>query len=137
MNLEHIGLAVKSIEESLKIWRDVLGFRVEMVEDVPDQKVRVAMLDAGNVTIELLEPLSSDSPIHKFLEKRGEGLHHLSFSVRNIEKSIEELKNKNFRMIDEAPRKGAHGSKIAFIHPSSTGSVLIELCQGKEKNQEV
>jgi methylmalonyl-CoA/ethylmalonyl-CoA epimerase len=132
MNLNHIGIAVKSIEERLKIWRDVLGFRVETMEDVPDQKVRVAMLDAGTVTIELLEPLDSESPIYRFIEKRGEGLHHLSFSVENIEKSIEELKAKNFRLIDEVPRKGAHGSKIAFIHPSSTGYVLIELCQGKE-----
>ncbi|MGD9380584.1 MAG: methylmalonyl-CoA epimerase [candidate division WOR-3 bacterium] len=132
MNLNHIGIAVKSIEERLKIWRDVLGFRVETMEDVPDQKVRVAMLDAGTVTIELLEPLDSESPIYRFIEKRGEGLHHLSFSVKNIEKSIEELKAKNFRMIDEVPRKGAHGSKIAFIHPGSTGYVLIELCQGKE-----
>jgi methylmalonyl-CoA/ethylmalonyl-CoA epimerase len=132
MNLNHIGIAVKSIEERLKIWRDVLGFRVETMEDVPDQKVRVAMLDAGTVTIELLEPMDSESPIYRFIEKRGEGLHHLSFSVENVEKSMEELKRKNFRMIDEVPRKGAHGSKIAFIHPSSTGGVLIEVCQGKE-----
>lgn len=133
MKLNHIGIAVRSIEERLKIWRDVLGFRVGSIEDVPEQKVRVAMLEAGTMTIELLEPLSSESPIYKFLEKRGEGLHHLSLSVENIEKSIEELKL-DFRMIDEAPRKGAHGSKIAFIHPGSTGSVLIELCQEEENN---
>ena len=133
MKLNHIGVAVTSIEERLKIWRDVLGFRVGSIEDVPEQKVRVAMIETGTITIELLEPLSSESPIHRFLEKRGEGLHHLSFSVENIEKSIEELKM-NFRMIDEAPREGAHGSKIAFIHPSSTGGVLIELCQEEEKN---
>jgi methylmalonyl-CoA/ethylmalonyl-CoA epimerase len=132
MKLNHIGIAVKSIEDRLKIWRDVLGFRVETIEDVPDQRVRVAMLDAGTVTIELLEPMDSESPIYRFIEKRGEGLHHLSFSVENVEKSMEELKRKNFRMIDEVPRKGAHGSKIAFIHPSSTGGVLIEVCQGKE-----
>jgi methylmalonyl-CoA/ethylmalonyl-CoA epimerase len=134
MKLNHVGIAVKSLEESLGIWRDILGFYVRSIEDIPEQKVKVAMLDAGAVTIELLEPLTSESPIHKFLEKRGEGLHHLSFSVENIEACIEELKSKNFKMIDEVARKGAHGSKIAFIHPSSTGSVLIELCQGKEND---
>ena len=129
MKLEHIGVAVKSIEESLKIWRDVLGFRVEMIQEVPDQKVKVAMLDAGSVTIELLEPLVAESTIQKFIERRGEGLHHLSFLVDDIEKEIEEFKKLNLKMIDEVPRKGAHASKIAFIHPSSTGSVLIELSQ--------
>ena len=129
MRLEHVGVAVKNIEESLKIWRDVLGFRVEMVKEVPDQKVKVAMLDAGTLTIELLEPLTADSTIKKFIDRRGEGLHHLSFLVDDIEKKIGELKELNLKMIDEAPRKGAHASKIAFVHPSSTGSVLIELSQ--------
>jgi methylmalonyl-CoA/ethylmalonyl-CoA epimerase len=134
MRLDHIGIAVRSIEESLKVWRDILGFRVEMTEDVPEQKVRVVMLNAGTLTIELLEPLATDSPIHKFIEKRGEGLHHLSFSVSNIEQKIEELMKKGLRMIDEVPRKGAHGSSIAFVHPTSTGSVLIELSQEEENN---
>jgi methylmalonyl-CoA/ethylmalonyl-CoA epimerase len=129
MRLEHVGVAVRSIEDSLKIWRDVLGFRVEMTKEVPDQKVKVAMLDAGTLTIELLEPLTADSTIQKFLDRRGEGLHHLSFLVDDIEKKIAELKKYNLKMIDEVPRKGAHASKIAFIHPSSTGSVLIELSQ--------
>jgi methylmalonyl-CoA/ethylmalonyl-CoA epimerase len=132
MKLEHIGIAVKSIEESLKIWRDVLGFRVEMIKEVPDQKVKVAMLDAGTLTIELLEPLTTDSTIQKFIERRGEGLHHLSILVDNIEQKIEELMKLNLKMIDEVPRKGAHASKIAFIHPSSTGSVLIELSQKEQ-----
>ena len=132
MRLNHIGIAVKNIEERLKIWRDVLGFRVESIEEVVEQKVRVAMLNAGTLTIELLEPLAADSPIQKFIEKRGEGLHHLSFSVDNIEEKIKEFKKRNLRMIDELPRKGAHASKIAFIHPSSTGSVLIELSQKEE-----
>lgn len=129
MKLEHIGIAVKDIEESLMIWRDVLGFQVAMVKEVPDQKVKVAMLDAGSLTIELLEPLAADSTIQKFIERRGEGLHHLSFQVENIEQKIEEFKKLNLKMIDEVARKGAHASKIAFIHPSSTGSVLIELSQ--------
>ena len=131
MKLNHIGVAVRSVEDSLVIWRDVLGFRVTALEDVLDQKVRVAMLDAGAVTIELLEPLSTDSPIHKFIEKRGEGLHHLSFSVDDIEGKILELKQKKVKMIDDVPRVGAHGVRIAFIHPTSTGSVLVELSQGE------
>ena len=129
MILEHIGVAVRSIEESLKIWRDILGFRVKMVKEVPDQKVKVAMLDAGTLTIELIEPLTPDSTIQKFIERRGEGLHHLSFLVDDIAQKIEEFKRLNLKMIDEVPRKGAHASKIAFIHPSSTGSVLIEISQ--------
>lgn len=133
MRLEHIGIAVKNIEERLMIWRDVFGFRVEMIREIPEQKVKVAMLDAGTLTIELLEPLTTDSTIQKFIERRGEGLHHLSFEVDDIEKKIEEFKNQNLKMIDEVPRKGAHASKIAFIHPSSTGSVLIELSQKDKK----
>lgn len=129
MRLEHVGIAVKNIEESLKIWHDVLGFRVEMIKEVPDQKVKVAMLDVGTFTIELLEPLNTDSTIQKFIERRGEGLHHLSFLVNDIEQKIEEFKKSNLKMIDEVPRKGAHASKIAFVHPSSTGGVLIELTQ--------
>ena len=129
MILEHIGVAVRSIEESLKIWRDILGFRVKMVKEVPDQKVKVAMLDAGTLTIELIEPLTPDSTIQKYIERRGEGLHHLSFLVDDIAQKIEEFKRLNLKMIDEVPRKGAHASKIAFIHPSSTGSVLIEISQ--------
>jgi len=132
MKLGHIGIAVRCIEERLKLWRDILGLRVEMIEEVPQQKVRVVMLDVGGVRVELLEPMADDSPIAKFIEKRGEGLHHLSFEVDDIEQEIKELKGKNLRMIDEVPREGAHGSKIAFIHPASTGSVLIELSQKKK-----
>jgi len=132
MKLGHIGIAVRCIEERLELWRDILGLRVEMIEEVPQQKVRVVMLDVGGVRVELLEPMADDSPIAKFIEKRGEGLHHLSFEVDDIEQEIKELKGKNLRMIDEVPREGAHGSKIAFIHPASTGSVLIELSQKKK-----
>lgn len=134
MKLNHIGIAVKSIEESLKIWRDILGFRVEMIEEVLEQKVRVALLDAGTLTIELLEPLATDSTIHRFIERKGDGLHHLSFEVDDIEQKIEEYKKKSVRMIDDVPRKGAHGFRIAFIHPTSTGSVLIEICQKESKS---
>lgn len=129
MKLHHIGIAVRSIENSLRLWRDVFGMKVKLVEEVSEQKVRVAMLESGAVSIELLEPLAGDSPVAKFIEKRGEGLHHLSFRVDNIKKMIEEFKKKNLKMVDKIPRTGAHGSTIAFIHPSSTGSVLIELSQ--------
>ncbi len=137
MKLEHIGIAVKSIEHQLKIWQDLLGFTARMISEAPEQKVKVAMLDVGGVTVELLEPLSDDSTIHKFIEKRGEGLHHLSFEVEEIEKAIKDLKDKGAMMIDESPRKGAHAAKIAFIHPQSTGGVLIELSQRDNKDQEV
>ena len=129
MNLHHIGIAVKSIEERLKLWRDVLGLRVKSIEEVAEQNVRVAILEGGTVNVELLEPLTGDSPVAKFIEKRGEGLHHLSFQVEDIDATIEDLKKKNVKMIDEVPRRGSHGTMIAFIHPSSTGSVLIEVCQ--------
>lgn len=129
MKLEHIGIAVKDIEGHLSIWRDLLGFRLKMITEAPEQKVRVAMIDIGGVTVELLEPTSDDSTIYKFIEKRGEGLHHLSFEVDDLEKSMEDLKRRGARMIDEVPRKGAHAAKIAFIHPRSTGAVLIELSQ--------
>jgi methylmalonyl-CoA/ethylmalonyl-CoA epimerase len=132
MKLNHIGVAVRSIEERLKLWRDILGFRVEMIEEVSQQKVRVAILDVGGVKVELLEPMADDSPIAKFLAKRGEGLHHLSFEVDDIEQKIKGLKKNNLRMIDDVPREGVHGSKITFIHPTSTGSVLIELSQKKK-----
>ncbi len=133
MKLEHIGIAVKSIESHLKIWRDLLGFRVKMIREAPEQRVKVAMLDVGGVTVELLEPTGEDSTVQKFIEKRGEGLHHLSFEVEDIEKSIEGLKSMGTRMIDEIPRKGVHAAKIAFIHPHSTGGVLIELNQKNRK----
>ncbi|MBE0432217.1 methylmalonyl-CoA epimerase [candidate division WOR-3 bacterium] len=129
MNLNHIGIAVRSIEEQLRLWHGVLGLRIRSVEDLAEQKVRLAMLEAGAVTIELLEPLTADSPIAKFIAKRGEGLHHLSFEVPDINQTIRALKNRGLQMIDDVPRKGAHGSSIAFVHPSSTGGVLIELCQ--------
>ncbi|UCD05900.1 MAG: methylmalonyl-CoA epimerase [candidate division WOR-3 bacterium] len=134
MKLEHIGIAVKDIENQLRIWRDLLGFSLKMISETPEQKVRVAMLDVGGVTVELLEPTSEDSTIHKFIEKRGEGLHHLSFEVEDIKKSMEDLKNRGAILIDEIPRKGAHAAKIAFVHPRSTGGVLIELSQREERD---
>lgn len=129
MKVNHIAIAVRSLNHSLKIWQDVLGLKLLATDEVPQQKVKVAILDAGNTHIELLEPLSSESTVAKFIEKRGEGLHHIAFEVDNIEEAIHNLKKLGVKLIDETPRSGAHGSKIAFIHPQSTGGVLIELTE--------
>lgn len=127
--INHIGIAVKNIEVSLPLYRDVLGMKFEGSEEVADQKVRVAFLCVGESRIELLEPTSPDSPVAKFLEKNGEGIHHIAYEVDNVEASLEELKAKDVRLVDQTPRGGAHGTKIAFLHPKSTGGVLTELCQ--------
>lgn len=137
MKLEHIGIAVRSIEEHLKVWRDIFGFGVDITTEVAGQKVRLSMLEVGGVKVELIEPSTPDSAIQKFIERRGEGLHHLCFEVDDLEKTIEDFKGRGLRMIDEVPRNGAHGSKIAFIHPSSTGGILIELNQRGAEEQEV
>lgn len=129
MKLEHIGIAVKSIDERLKIWQDALGLELKYIKDVPDQKVKVAVLDLAGVKIELLEPLEEESTIGKFIEKRGEGLHHLCFEVDDIEGILSKMKKQGIKLIDEVPRKGAFAEKIAFVHPKNMGGVLIELCQ--------
>jgi methylmalonyl-CoA/ethylmalonyl-CoA epimerase len=129
MKLDHIGIAVNSIDEKLKVWRDILGLELERVEEVSDQKVRVAVLPAGDVNIELLEPVDDSSTIRKFIDKKGEGLHHLCFKVKDIESILSEMKAQGFVLINEKPRIGAAGRKIAFIHPKSTGGVLIELTE--------
>lgn len=126
--INHIGIAVKSIEGALPVYRDILGMTLEGTEEVADQKVRVAFLAIGESRIELLEPTSEDSPIAKFIEKNGEGIHHIAYEVDDLEKALLELKEKGIRLIDEVPRSGAHGSRIAFLHPKATGSVLTELC---------
>ncbi len=129
LTLNHIALAVKNISDSLKIWQELFGFELLKIVDVPEQKVKVAILEMSDVHIELLEPLNPESTVAKFIEKRGEGLHHLAFEVDDIEKALKELKESGVKLIDEKPRKGAMDSKIAFIHPSSTGGVLVELCE--------
>lgn len=129
MILDHIGIAVKSIEERLHIWKNALGLTLVGIEEIHDQKVKVAKLDARGTKIELLEPIDKNSPIFKFIEKRGEGIHHLCFQVDDIEKALADMKSHNVRLIDEVPRIGAGGKKIAFIHPKDMGGVLIELCQ--------
>jgi methylmalonyl-CoA/ethylmalonyl-CoA epimerase len=129
MKIDHLGIATKGIDEALKFWSDALGLENIHTEVVEDQKVRVAMLPIGESRIELLEPTSEDSPISKFLEKRGGGIHHIAVEVENIESALNELKSKGVRLIDEAPRVGAEGCLVAFVHPSSTGGVLLELVQ--------
>lgn len=129
MKINHLGIATKNIEEALDFWQDSLGLENIHTETVEDQKVRVAMLPVGESRIELLEPTSDDSPISKFLEKRGPGIHHIAIEVEDIEASLNTLKEKGMRLIDEMPRTGAEGCLVAFIHPSSTNGVLLELVQ--------
>jgi len=128
-SLNHIGIAVRSIDDQQAYYAETLGLEFEGREDVPSQKVCVAFFRAGDVRIELLEPTESDSPVAKFLDKRGEGLHHIAFTVDDIQARIDELKESGFRMIDEAPRPGSHQMQIAFLHPKSSFGVLTELCE--------
>jgi methylmalonyl-CoA/ethylmalonyl-CoA epimerase len=127
--IDHVGVAVKSIDEAKKFWVDTLGLKLSHIEEVPEQKVRVAILKAGATTIELLEPTSPDSPIQRFIEKRGEGLHHLTLATDKLAERLQELKSANVALIDEQPRIGAGGARIAFLHPKSAHGVLVELCE--------
>jgi methylmalonyl-CoA/ethylmalonyl-CoA epimerase len=129
MKINHLGIATRGIDEALKFWSGALGLENVHTEIVEDQKVRVAMLPIGESRVELLEPTSDDSPISKFLEKRGGGIHHIAVEVDDIEASLAKLKNKGMRLIDEHPRIGAEGCLVAFVHPSSTHGVLLELVQ--------
>lgn len=129
MKIDHLGIATKGIDEALKFWSEALGLENVHTEIVEDQKVRVAMLPLGESRIELLEPTSEDSPISKFLEKRGGGIHHIAVAVEDIEASLAKLKANGMRLIDESPRVGAEGCLVAFVHPSSTNGVLLELVQ--------
>ncbi len=129
MKIEHIGIATWSIEEALGFWRDALGLEVRHTETVEEQGVRVAMLPAGEPRIELLEPTGAASPVAKFLEKRGPGIHHVAVRVDDIRAALARLKAEGARLIDEEPRVGAGGCLVAFVHPSSSGGVLLELVQ--------
>jgi methylmalonyl-CoA epimerase len=129
MKINHLGIATKGIDDALKFWSDALGLENVHTEVVEDQKVRVAMLPIGESRVELLEPTSDDSPISKFLEKRGGGLHHIAVEVDDIEASLDQLKSKGMRLIDESPRIGAEGCLVAFVHPAASGGVLLELVQ--------
>jgi methylmalonyl-CoA/ethylmalonyl-CoA epimerase len=129
MKIDHIGIATNGIDETASVYCDALGLSVVETEEVPAQKVRVAMLPLGESRIELLEATSDDSPISKFLAKRGPGIHHVALRVGNIRTALAELKANGTRLIDEEPRVGAGGCLVAFIHPSSMGGVLIELVE--------
>ena len=128
-HIEHIGIAVRSINDHIPYYENVLGLKCYNIEEVADQKVKTAFFKVGQTKIELLEPTSEESPIAKFLEKKGEGVHHIAFAVPDVAQSLAEAEAKNVRLIDTMPRKGAEGLQIAFLHPKSTGSVLTELCQ--------
>ncbi len=128
-NLNHIGIAVKSIDESVKIYRDVLHLGEPEIVEMQELKLKIAVFKLESYKIELLEPLSAETPIAKFLEKRGQGIHHLCFNVNNIEDELETLKTNGVALIDEKARIGAMGHKIAFISPKSTNGVLIELSE--------
>jgi methylmalonyl-CoA/ethylmalonyl-CoA epimerase len=134
--INHIGIAVKSLDEHIPFYRDVLKLELAAIDEVKEQKVKVAMFKSGEVMIELLEPTSDDSPIAKHLEKKGEGIHHIAYETDNIEQQINDLKSQAVRMIDEEPRQGAHETKIAFLHPKSSGRVLTEICQPKGDHHE-
>jgi methylmalonyl-CoA/ethylmalonyl-CoA epimerase len=129
VKIDHIGIAVKSLTDAVKVYENAIGLKVSGYDQVDEQGVRVAMLEVGESRIELLEPTGPGSPIEKFMAKRGEGLHHIAVTVENIEESLKQLKTAGVRLIDETPRHGAHNTRVAFIHPSSTHGVLLELVE--------
>ncbi|MCC8089667.1 MAG: methylmalonyl-CoA epimerase [Rikenellaceae bacterium] len=132
-HIEHIGIAVKNLEEALPYYENVLGIKCYNIEEVADQKVKTAFFKVGETKIELLEATSEDSPVAKFIEKKGEGVHHIAFAVNNLEGALQECSDAGIKLIDQTPRKGAEGLSIAFLHPKSTQGVLTELCEDKNK----
>lgn len=128
-HIEHIGIAVKDLEGAISFYEKVLGLKCYNIEEVPDQKVRTAFFMVGQTKIELLESTDPEGPISKFIGKRGEGIHHIAFAVKNIEEKLAEAEGKGVILIDQKPRKGAEGLDIAFLHPRSTNGVLIEFCE--------
>jgi methylmalonyl-CoA/ethylmalonyl-CoA epimerase len=129
VGLDHIGIVVRRIEDSISLYEQLLGMKLEKLEVSKKHGVKAAFLSIGETNIELVEPLSESSPVARFLEKRGQGVHHLAFRVENMEGMLENLKDKGVLLVDEKPRIGIEGGKIAFLHPKSTGDVLVELCE--------
>jgi len=129
LKIDHLGIAVNSIDDGKKFWSDVLGLKFEGAETVEAQKVTTAFFPVGESEVELLESTAPDGPVAKFIEKKGTGFQHVAFRVANIEEALEELKEKGIQLIDQKPRIGAGGAKIAFLHPKATGGVLVELCE--------
>ncbi len=133
--INHIGIAVSSLEEHIPFYRDVLGLPFSGIEEIADQKVKVAMFKVGEVHLELLEPTSEDSPIAKYLTRKGPGLHHIAYQTDDIETQLQQFEDQNIALIDQTPRNGAHGTRIAFIHPKSSGKVLSEICEPAPKGK--
>jgi len=134
-HIEHIGIAVSNLEESIKFYEDVLGLKCYAIEEVKDQKVKTAFFMVGQTKLELLESTDPEGPIGKFIEKRGEGVHHIAYAVEGLENALVHMETKGIRLIDQQPRKGAEGLHIAFLHPKSTGGVLTELCEDIESRK--
>ena len=130
-HIEHIGIAVKSLDKAIPLYEEVFGLKCYNIEEVIDQKVRTAFFKIGQTKIELLESTDPEGPVNKFIEKRGEGIHHIAFAVNGLEDKLRKAESKGVRLIDTKPRKGAEGLEIAFFHPRSTFGVLIELCEDK------
>jgi methylmalonyl-CoA epimerase len=132
-HIEHIGIAVKSLDESIPFWEKLLGTKCYSIEEVQEQKVRTAFFKIGQSKIELLESTDPEGPIGKFIEKKGEGIQHLAFAAKGLQENLDELASKDVQLIDKTPRKGAEGLNIAFLHPKSTRGVLVELCEDPKK----
>jgi methylmalonyl-CoA/ethylmalonyl-CoA epimerase len=132
-HIEHIGIAVQSLEEAIPFYEKILGLKCYAIEEVKEQKVKTAFFKIGITKIELLESTDPEGPIGKFIEKKGQGIHHIAFAVNNLEKALPELEEKGVRLVDKTPRKGAEGLNIAFLHPASTFGVLTELCEDPKK----
>ncbi len=133
-HIEHIGIAVKSLDEAIPFYETLLGTSCYAVEEVADQRVKTAFFMVGQTKIELLESTDPEGPVGKFIEKKGEGIHHIAFAVQGLEQALDEARSAGIRLIDEQPRKGAEGLHIAFLHPKSTFGVLTELCEDKNKS---
>ncbi len=132
--MEHLGIAVKNLDEAIPFWENVLGLKCYNIEEVADQKVKTAFFKVGDTKIELLEPTSDESTIAKFIEKKGEGVHHIAFAVDNIEQALAEVESKGVQLIDKTPRAGAEGLTIAFLHPKYTQGILTEFCEHKNND---
>jgi methylmalonyl-CoA/ethylmalonyl-CoA epimerase len=129
-HIEHIGIAVKNLKQTIKMYEELLGVSCYKIEEISEQKVRTAFFQVGQTKIELLESTDPDGPVGKFIEKKGEGVHHIAFAVENLSDALREVEAKGIQLIDKQPRQGAEGLNIAFLHPKSTGGVLFELCEG-------
>ena len=128
-HIEHIGIAVKSLEDAIPYYENILGLKCYSIEEVQEQKVKTAFFMIGQTKLELLEPTNEESPVAKFIEKKGEGVHHIAFAVDDLQAALNEVENKGIQLIDKQPRKGAEGLNIAFLHPKSTKGVLTEFCE--------